>query len=559
MRARVWKTMVVALAAMFPVTVAADDDAYDASRLEESKQRYPADEGNVTAGKEVYLKYCAFCHGDKGGGDGGAAPYLDPRPRDFTAGLFKFRSTLTGELPTDEDLFRIIARGVTGTAMPAWGEPPAALADEELWQVVHYLKELSTEDFADPDFDPYEEKLEIPPAPAYNPSRVASGRSLYADEKKGGCVKCHGNEGRGDGKEAGTQRDDWGDDILPADLTRSWHYKNGSSLVEIFRTLSTGLNGTPMPGYAETLSEGERWDLTCYVWSLQVERRPEAETVLLARKHEGPLPLDPADPFWGQQTGIDVPLAGQAVVTPRQVNSTINLVTVRATYNDEEVAFHFTWNDRFKDASAESEERWVPELEGSDSFARAAEIWARRKRNFADRLQIQFPVKIQEGPTKPFFFMGGARNKVNLWTWQADWNEDPAGHHGRVAAERNAAGYNKAPATQEQGSQALAGGALFADGRWQLVLKRPLTTADGKLATQFEPGVFIPFALQAWDGGNGEEGLLCAISSWYYVVLEGRIDRAGYLYAFLGVLLTLGGEALVVRRVRKSDPHLPRH
>jgi len=566
MRRIIFICLAVGLSAGVPPPATAQD-AYDARRLEASKKQYPANEDNVAAGREVYAKRCSFCHGDEGQGDGGAAPYLDPRPRDFTMGLFKFRSTLSGELPTDEDLFRIISRGVTGTAMPAWGEPPFALSERERWQVVHFLKQLATEDFADPDFDPYEQRVEIPPPPASTPERVLAGKDLFSNEKKGGCVKCHGNAGRGDGKEAGTQQDDWGDPILPADLTKSWNYKNGASLLEIFRTLSTGMTGTPMPGYAETLSEDERWDLAYYVQSLLEQGSGDGQIVLVAKRHDGALPLDPTDPFWEEQASLDVPMAGQAVVTPRHANSTINLVSIRAAYNGEELAFHFSWNDRFEDVGGvgdpeggggadttdnSGEDGWIPELDENDGFVRAAEMWERRKMGFKDRLQIQFPIRLQDGPEKPFFFMGDPRHKVNLWTWQADWNANPETHGGTAVEERNAAGYKKAPTTQDQEGRVLEGRAVFEDGEWRLVLRRRLATADKESDTQFEPGAFVPFAIQAWDGGNGEEGLLCAMSSWYYVVLEGQTDRAGYVWALMGVLLVLGGETIAVRRARKS-------
>ena len=561
----------LSLAVAFPAPAPGQDDPYAAERLVERKQQYPANESNTAAGKQVYNKRCAFCHGDEGRGDGGAAPYLDPRPRDFTKGLFKFRSTFTGELPTDEDLFRTVSRGVPGTAMPAWGEPPFTLSEKERWQVIYYVKELSTEDFADPDFNPYDYMIALPPVPPYTQARVDSGYVLYSDEKKGACVKCHGNSGRGDGAQAGTQKDDWGDEILPGDLSKPWNYKNGSSLAEMFRTFSTGINGSPMPGYAESLSEEQRWNLVCYVKSLHVERSEEGKIVLLAKKWEGELPLDATDPFWQQQAPMDIPMAGQMMVTPRHTSSTINLITVRAAYNDQAVAFHFSWTDRIKnevfwgdttmvdtataDGSApvgKTEEHWVPELKEPGSFVLAKEIWARRKIGFRDRLQIQFPVKISDGPNKPFFFMGNAGEKVNLWTWQADGNEDSTSQGGTVAQERNASGYRKAPVTQKEESQALEGRALFENGLWQLVVKRPLTTPDNKLDVQFQPGMRVPFALQAWDGANGEEGLLCAVSSWYYVMLQGQTDKAGYAWAILGILFTLGGETLAVRKARKS-------
>ena len=556
---RVERVVVFSLALLLPVlgglpVPAQEADAYDMSFLAERKKQFPADEAALERGEEVYRTRCALCHGDEGEGDGGAASYLDPRPRDFTQGLFKFRSTQTGELPTDEDLFRSITRGVPGTAMPAWGEPPFVLAEAERWAVTYYLKRISTEDFEDADFNPYDYIIPLPDSPVCTPEIKAEGEAIYGDERKGGCVKCHGRLGRGDGAEAGTHTDDWGDPILPADLSEPWALRNGASRREVFRSLSTGFNGTPMAGFGETLSEDERWALVCYVQSLMYEPGSAGEVVLVANRVDQELPSDPDAPFWRQQPALDVPLAGQVVVTPRMPVPAIDLVRVRAAYNEDEVAFHFTWNDRFKNTAAPVESPWVPELEHPDVFTTAREIWRRRKGTYRDRLQIQFPVKPPDGPEKPFFYLGGAGSPVHLWTWSADWNEQPEAHGGRVAEERLSTGYQSEPKTQPEEGQVLDGGAVFEDGQWRLVLKRPRRTEDPKSDTQFETDRLIPFSIQAWEGGNGEEGLLGAISSWYYVVLVGKTDPLGYVWASLGALATAGLMLVCVRKARAA-PH----
>ncbi len=544
------------LSAFVGLPVAAQDvDAYDMSLLAERKERFPEDEAALALGEKVYRTRCAFCHGDEGAGDGGAAPYLDPRPRDFTQGLFKFRSTQTGELPTDEDLFRSISRGVPGTAMPAWGERLFMLSEAERWAVTYHVKRISTEDFEDADFNPYDYIVPLPKPPVCTPELVAAGEALYADESKGGCVKCHGRRGRGDGQEAGTHTDDWGDPILPADLSRPWALRNGASRRELFRSLSTGFNGTPMAGFGETMSEEQRWEVVCFIRSLIYRPGSAGEVVLRAHRAHGELPADPAAPFWQQQPVLDIPLAGQVVVTPRMPIPAIDLVSVRAAYNDDEVAFHFTWNDRFQDVAAPDEQRWAPELGRPDTFVKASDVWRRRSGDYRDRLQIQFPVKPSGGPDKPFFYLGSGSRPVHLWTWSADWNERPEAHGGRVALERVAKGYRSAPERQPEDSQELVGRAVFEDGQWRLVLKRPRWTEDTKSDTQFDTDRLVPFAAQAWEGGNGEEGLLGSISSWHYVVLVDRTDPRGYAWASLGILLTLGLMLACVRKARAGSPH----
>src|ERR1700682_5250601 len=72
-------------------------------------------EGHANAGKLNYRRYCIGCHGPAGDGNGENAPWIDPKPRDFTLAVFKCRSTPTGSLPTDQDLYQSISRGFVTT------------------------------------------------------------------------------------------------------------------------------------------------------------------------------------------------------------------------------------------------------------------------------------------------------------------------------------------------------------------------------------------------------------------------------------------------------------
>jgi len=523
-------------------------DPYELSRLSERKRGFPETEQAVASGGRTYRKHCALCHGDEGEGNGGSAPYLDPRPRDFTMGLFKFRSTLSGELPTDEDLFRVISRGVPGTAMPNWGEGAFKLSEEQRWEVAYYVKRLGGEDFEDEDFDPYREGaiLPIPAPPEGGPDRVAAGREIFTDEKRGGCVKCHGPNGRGNGAEAGAQRDDWGDVILPADLTKSWRYKNGDSPRQIFRTLSTGLSGTPMPGYGEMLGEEERWNLAFFVRSLVIEPDASGNQVLVATRTTEAIPSDPSDERWFDQQALDVPMAGQVMYRPRHQNVGVDLVQVRALYDQSEIVFHFSWNDRSRDVEHRGTEGGEPPFsqdspdlpsvaEIDDTFVPAKQLWKRRAGKFRDSLQLQFPATLKTGANKPFFFLGGKGGPVYLWRWLAD--REASGQE-RAFEERAQNGAVKTPTVQDADDQTLRGKSTYDDGRWALVMRRPLQT-QGKKDIQFSAGSLVPFAVQVWDGGNGEEGLLCSLSSWYYVRLETPIPASAYLAGAAGVIIAL--------------------
>lgn len=97
-------------------------------------------EGLLARGRNIYLHMCVFCHGKDGNGGGAAVEYLYPWPRDFRKGIFKFRSTPTGSLPRDEDLYRTIIKGVPGTSMPAWGD---AVSPEDTWALINLIKSFS--------------------------------------------------------------------------------------------------------------------------------------------------------------------------------------------------------------------------------------------------------------------------------------------------------------------------------------------------------------------------------------------------------------------------------
>ena len=216
----------------------------------------PDTEANRELGKEVFEAHCSGCHGLKGDGAGPAATFLWPLPRDFTAGVFKFRTTPSGVLPTDGDLVRTITRGVRWTAMPTWHE----VSEKERLAVVAYLKTLSKR-WKD---DAPEAALVIPPAPRATPQLLADGKILYARAK---CAECHGETGKGDGPAAATLKDDFDRPIRPADFTRG-ELKGGATVVDIYRTMTTGLDGTPMPSFTDTLSDAERWAISYYVLSL---------------------------------------------------------------------------------------------------------------------------------------------------------------------------------------------------------------------------------------------------------------------------------------------------
>ncbi len=454
-----------------------------------------AEKGSQEVGKVLYEQWCAQCHGLKGGGDGVAADRMFPRPRDFTLGMYKFRSTPDGSPPTDGDLYRSIRRGMPGTAMPGWDR----FTDEEVRMLVRYIKGFAPEVFED-----VEQPVPVGKPPKPTAEILERGKKLYQEAK---CWECHGQEGRGDGKKAWEEdfKDKWGYRIFPRDQTHPWEYRNGSSLEEIYRTITTGLSGTPMASYQDSYSDEDRWALAYYVQS--IHRRRQLGISLRALRVEK-LPEKPDDPAWEQAPPLDVPLGGQILVEPRHYTPRIHNAMVRALYTDTECAILLEWNDT------------KPNLGGDGKPPDAA--------------GIQFPLKPSMGVVKPYFGMGDRKNPVAMWYWKANASK---------ATEMTAKGPKKDLITEQAGTEVTAI-AEYKDGLYRLLFKRKLEARPGS-GPVFVAGRFIPFALAVYDGENGEEKGKKAVSAWYYLFLEPPMPLTVYLVppgvglAVLAALFTL--------------------
>lgn len=210
-------------------------------------------------GKFVFEQNCQVCHGRRGNGRGELAPTTFPRPRDFTRGIFKYHSTPNGSLPTEADLRRTIREGLAGTAMPAFTQLPS----HDLDAVIAHLQTLSPRWTnallrAAP--------LPHAPVPSWfaNPADSSPhqeiGRTLFT----AACAPCHGADGRGHGTSAEGLLDDWDHPCPPRDLTRP-QFRRGTSPKDLHRTLTAGIGGTPMPSFAETLTELQRWQVVAFL------------------------------------------------------------------------------------------------------------------------------------------------------------------------------------------------------------------------------------------------------------------------------------------------------
>lgn len=234
--------------------------------------------GHAKKAQYDYRRYCVGCHGERGDGNGENAPWLDPKPRDFQLGIFKCRSTPTGTLPTDQDLADAIARGLDRSNMPQWNTfTVQQKADLVAW-IKHFSPRWTNEKPGT--------SIQIPSEPEVTPERIKNGREVFARVQ---CWKCHGVTGEANGPSAATLQDDLGRPIASFNFTEGARPKCGSSDQDLYRIFMTGLDGTPMPSFADNIKPDEAWDLVFYLRALEPGKSKEKE---IAEK----LQLKPVDP-----------------------------------------------------------------------------------------------------------------------------------------------------------------------------------------------------------------------------------------------------------------------
>lgn len=484
-------------AMFFPTALAADPS----SKVQMEPVKPTPVAADPEKGKRLYSRYCSQCHGAEGKGDGPAAEFVYPRPRDFTLALFKVRSTLSGQLPTDHDLFKVISKGLPGTSMPAWEK---YLSEEERWQLVQYVKVFDSLNLFKEEAP--KQQVMIGNAPKVTAELLDRGRQVYQDKK---CWQCHGQYGRGDGTSAEGMKDDWGFPIRPVNFTKSWRFRGGDRIEDIYRTFTTGFNGTPMPSFVDSINEPDRWALAAYVKSLSHPK--QTGQVVKARHLEGEIPSDPYARAWEETPYLDIPLAGQIILKPRWFKPAHDGIAVKALYNDKEMAILLMWDDGTQNS-------------GKDGKP-------------ADQVAIELPAGNAVAGEKPYFLLGDRNHPVDYWQWNANTG----------FARSIASGHDRTTA-QEPGGVRAEGG--YKDGQYRVILRRALTPGkDGEIA--FQPGRFVPVAFHLWDGNQGEEGLKMAISTWHYLLLQPPTPFTVYLWpAGLG-LVAVGGEFWLMRRMRR--------
>ena len=513
-------------------------------------------------GAGIYQHRCAVCHGEEGLGDGPAAEHLYPRPRDFSLGLFKYKTSPGTLPPRDEDLFNTIKHGLDATGMPGWS---GILSDAQIRGLIPIIKGFdialtwAPEEAPDEAFDTegrytktdFIKTSEVEPTEgrvAFSADSIARGKERFLKA----CKECHGEAGRGNITSGKRLEDDWGFRIWPRDLTKPWTWRasnvagdddaaRDATIANIYTRLSIGIPGTPMPahraveeGNEDPLSLEDRWHVSNFVYSLRENAppAPQAGAVIAGVRIDGALPDSGDDPKWNDARPVTLRLAPNVIKGERLFTPLVDEVTVRALYNEEKIAFMLEAHDRTDSRPGEETSEQIQD----ESLEMSADAFA-----------VQFPKEtaFATAPVveKPLYRHGDPAHPTTIWYWNAGSIEPAADP---VATLFDAAGPQDKLVSRPSDTQDLVANGRWEQGRWRVMFTRP-RSGDAAGDVHFEEGRFIPVSIAAWDGSNGESGSRHRLSGWYWLLLPPEIGFARVYAAPAGVwlLVFVAGLALV--------------
>lgn len=516
-------------------------------------------------GKKVYYKRCVWCHGVEGGGDGPSADRLFTRPRNFIQGTFKIRFTDSGELPLEADLIKTVTNGLQGSAMPAWG---GFLSPDEIVAVVQFVKTL----VQDRDFNDTEDEEVTVQDFGTNPwgtkgpyhlgvpqEAIDQGKEIFLKNK---CFECHGGEGRGDGNP--TMKDDWGFPIVAADWQQCWNFRGARrdpfNPFNVVRTISTGLNGTPMPNFKDQITIEDRWKLAAFVNSLcprkkidRLTNKPIPDFLISSLYTEGDIAEKIEDPMWtasdndplivgrSEETKDNprknyIAMAGQITRGNRNFKPKVDNLWVSSRWNAEKNVVYFLVQYHLRFMSSDPE--------------------------YPDAVAIQWPAKLQDlfGAEKPYFIMGDSKKPVDIWKASflvQDYNATnapkPEGYKMDVKVSETVGHGFDALTPKESEPTIQVVDAIFKQGQVSVLFKRALTT-EGEFDVQIPSEKFIPVSFFQWSGRNKEKDEHMAISTWYYTILEPPLPDSLYYMPPIMAVVFIGLQGWLVwmtKRTRK--------
>jgi mono/diheme cytochrome c family protein len=510
----------------------------------------PIKKDMLEKGKKVYFKRCVWCHGVEGGGDGPSADRLFTRPRNFIQGTFKIRVTDSGELPMDINLINTVKNGLQGSAMPAWGE---FLAEDEILSVVQFVKslvqdrewddedeevnnvitEISADNGKGPLGDPPWAATKGPYHLGVPQEHIDAGKELFIKNK---CFECHGGEGRGDGNP--TMKDDWGFPIVAANWQQCWNFRGARrdpyNPFVIARTISTGLNGTPMPNFREQMTGPERWQVAAFVNSLcprkkidPLTNKPIPDFLIQSVYTEGKVVEKINDPSWySPDTDYRiVPLAEELVDNPMKHHIAMAGQITRGKRNFDPKADNLWVSSRWS-----AEDQAVYYLVEYDLRFMSEDP------EFPDAVAIQWPAKLQDlfGAEKPYFIFGDSKKPVDVWKasfmakdYGATNAPNDKGYQLDVTVAETVGNGFDAIAEKDSEAKVEVVDSIFHQGRVKVMFKRALKT-EGEYDVQIPTEQFIPVSFMQWAGRDKEHDEHMAISTWYYTILKPALPDSLY-------------------------------
>jgi DMSO reductase family type II enzyme heme b subunit len=510
-------------------------------------------------GQQLYARHCEACHGTQGDGQGIAAAYLFPKPRNIQAGRFRLIST-SNNVPSRDDLHAVLLRGIPGSSMPPWAHLSQverdALVDEVMRlrllgararyvTILREEDELTDEEISAEDVqqetqeyvDGFTTPGESTPVPDFGPPTeegLARAKEAYATF---GCLQCHGNEGKGDGVQK--MVDDEGYPTAPRDFTAGI-FKGGSDPASLYRRIAYGMPGTPMPS-SNQMAPDQVVELVHYVRSLSTEAQRQAAVLnreQIIVKALATLPEAASDETWS-----DVPSVSLRMAPLWWRNDADPDLRVQAVHDVKAMVVRISWSDSQQDRHAASSE------------------------SFEDAVAMQ----LYRGDAEPFLGMGGPRSAVDVWFWDADRQGIPLAveelypnavvdiypfsetvvttaeldRDGARTADQpdislpaRAAGNQIIPSGSESGASSLAGGGpgsstfrpptsqhvhgvgQWRDGRWIVLMTRPLALDSEGDGVSLKPGDKASVAFAVWDGAAQDRDGKKLITIWQDLVLE---------------------------------------
>jgi DMSO reductase family type II enzyme heme b subunit len=492
-------------------------------------------------GRAVYEARCAWCHDSDGTGYGVAAKYLNPPPRDFSMGEFKWKSTRFGStVPTRADLYSMISGlslskgsssrgssgwgGIAGTSMPGWDD---LLSKKEIKAVAAYVLELAYIEEPLP-----VEGIDLSGRVRSTEESIKNGRKLFGDR----CSECHGLTGRGNASKR--LKDDTGERTWARNLTKPWLFRAGPSVEAIFTRISTGIDGTQMPAFADpksrkVLTESERWDVANFVVTLAEQyKAPLPGTVIEAVRVTGALPESPMASEWNRAAYASFYMLPQIIADERHFTPSIGSVSVKALYNSDTLSILLEWDDPTESLPGE---RKSEKIAGGPVYVDAA--------------AVQFPRELAgflDGSGSvadtPYFGMGSAKKPVDIWYWNGPGKGDGKNRTESVRLiEASGTGTLEYRGATESGvsgmgatESGVTGTGVYKDGTWRVMMTRALDATTG--------GGTLPVAFALWDGSNEERGSKHTMTSWSVIAFETETDIMLYILPAFLFILVLGIE-----------------